>query len=59
MCEIPEIVLKTVRKAAEDDRLTCTRAHELAKELGVNLLIVGQACDELKIKIKACQLGCF
>lgn len=59
MSGIPEKVLQVVREAAEDGRLTCARARELAKELGVNPLVIGEAADELKIKIKACQLGCF
>lgn len=59
MAEIPEKVLVAVREAAVDSRLTCARARELAKELEVNPLVIGQAADELKIKIKACQLGCF
>lgn len=59
MSEIPEKVLQAVREAAKDGRLTCAEAHELSKRMGVNLLVVGQACDELKIKLKACQLGCF
>lgn len=56
---IPENVLSAVREAAQDGRITCAGAHVLAKELGVNLLVIGQACDELNIKIKGCQLGCF
>jgi len=59
MSKIPENVLQAVQEAAKDGRLTCAGAHQLAKELGVNLLVVGEACDEMKIKIKACQLGCF
>lgn len=56
---IPEKVLEAVKAAAKEGRITCAECHKLAEELEVNLLVVGQAADELKIKIKACQLGCF
>ncbi len=59
MSEIPEKVLAAIKKEASDGRLTCGRAHQLAEELDVELKVIGQAADELKIKIKACQLGCF
>ncbi|MFZ5641396.1 MAG: hypothetical protein ACOY4Q_12020 [Bacillota bacterium] len=59
MSGIPENVLQAVKEAGKDGRLTCAEARELAEKLDVNLLVVGQACDELNIRIKACQLGCF
>ncbi len=54
-----ETMAEAIRAAAENNRLTCERAHELAKELHVTLREIGALCDELKIKIAACQLGCF
>jgi hypothetical protein len=48
-----------VRRAAVNGRLTCGKAHELGKELNVTLREIGEVCNELKIKIAACQLGCF
>jgi hypothetical protein len=54
-----ERLLKAVEEAAKDGRLSCERAHELGRKLGVELKEIGAACNELKIKIKACQLGCF
>ncbi|WP_031517952.1 hypothetical protein [Desulfofalx alkaliphila] len=59
MKEVPESVLEAVRKAAQENRLSCTMARKLAKELKVPPQTVGQAADQLKIKIKACELGCF
>lgn len=59
MSNISDNVMKAVQEAATDGRLTCAQAHELSQKLEVNLLVIGQAADELKIKIKACQLGCF
>ncbi len=52
-------LVKAVQAAAEQGKLSCARAHELSAELGVPLAEIGKVCNELKIKIAACQLGCF
>jgi hypothetical protein len=54
-----ENVKKEVEKAAHDGRLTCHEARALAEKLGVDYSEVGQACNELNLKIRACELGCF
>ena len=54
-----EQLAESVRKAAEGGRLSCAAAHDLGRELNVSLQEIGAACNELKIKIAACQLGCF
>lgn len=56
---IDQKVLDRVKAAAEDGRLTCPKARRIADELGVPAKVVGQACNELKIKISGCVLGCF
>ena len=54
-----EVLKEAVKNAAREGRLTCEKAHELGKELGVTLQEIGAVCNELQIKIKTCQLGCF
>ena len=54
-----EKMIDAIRSAAQNDRLTCEKAHDLARELNVSLQEIGAVCNELKIKISACQLGCF
>jgi hypothetical protein len=54
-----EKLIAAVTKASSDGRLTCENAHELGKELGVSLQEIGAVCNELNIRIKDCQLGCF
>jgi hypothetical protein len=54
-----EALREAVRKAAVENRLTCEKAHELGKELDIPLQEIGVICNELNIRIKACQLGCF
>jgi CO dehydrogenase nickel-insertion accessory protein CooC1 len=54
-----ETLIAAVTKASDDGRLTCEKAHELGKELDVSLEEIGAVCNELNIRIKDCQLGCF
>ncbi len=52
-------LVKIIRTNLEDGKLSCARAHAIAREHNVKLRQIGQACDEEKIKIIGCQLGCF
>lgn len=54
-----ERLIEAVRNAAQDGRLSCEQAHDLGRELDVPLRDIGAICNELKIKVTACQLGCF
>lgn len=54
-----EEIKKEVEQAAQDRRLTCEEARALAERLGVPYSQVGKACDELEVKLHACELGCF
>ena len=54
-----EQLIDAVRKASVGGKLTCEQAHALGAKLGVPLKDVGVVCNELKVKITACQLGCF
>ncbi len=54
-----EKMIDAIRSAAQNNRLTCEKAHDLARELNVSLQEIGAVCNVLKIKISACQLGCF
>jgi hypothetical protein len=39
--------------------ITCSKALEIASRLDLNPAVVGKTLNEMKIKIKGCQLGCF
>jgi hypothetical protein len=54
-----ERIIEAIRSEARDNRLSCGKAHELSAALNVPLREIGELCNELKIKIAACQLGCF
>lgn len=40
-------------------RIACADALRIAEEAGVAPIEVGKACDEARVKIAGCQLGCF
>lgn len=56
-------VMAAVQAAATDRAgkrvLRCADAFRIAGECSAGLALVGQICNELKIKIVQCQLGCF
>ncbi len=52
-------LIESIRAASANNRLTCAKAHELSRILNISLKEIGEICNELHIKIAACQLGCF
>jgi hypothetical protein len=56
-----EVKLKGLIRAAvgPDGKIRCAEAFRVAQEAGVPVGEVGRLINELKIKIKGCQLGCF
>jgi LAO/AO transport system kinase len=59
MAVSPEELFQKVREREEDGKITCSEARKVAEELGIPYQEVGKVCNELKIKIVACELGCF
>ena len=53
-----ELVSKAISK---DNKLylSCSMAFSLSEKYQISRADVGKLCDELKIKITNCQLGCF
>ncbi|MCL4501947.1 MAG: hypothetical protein M1438_08825 [Deltaproteobacteria bacterium] len=48
-----------IRAAAPEGKISCPAAMRLAEELVISRKDMGKLLNELKIKIKQCQLGCF
>ena len=48
-----------IKELSLDGKLSCQDALQVAKELDCEPGEVGRVCDELKIKIFNCSLGCF
>lgn len=54
-----EELKKEMIEKATDGKLSCAAARKIAEALNLSYREVGHAADELGIKIKDCQLGCF
>jgi hypothetical protein len=48
-----------LEKAAENGVVTCAALWRIADRLGEKRKVFSAACDTLKLKIRACQLGTF
>ena len=48
-----------IRGALVDGKLPCAVAFRVAEKLGVSTRQVGDAANELDIRMSKCQLGCF
>jgi LAO/AO transport system kinase len=57
--DMKEKILDAVRAASKEGRIACHNARKVAEELEVPYREVGQAANELKVKIVQCELGCF
>ncbi len=53
------LIKKKIKKIAVNSRISCPALRKLAEESGVTYKNAGTAADDLTIKIKNCDLGCF
>jgi hypothetical protein len=56
---VDEKIRNMLLSACVDNRISCAAARRIAEEAGVPYKAVGDAANELGIRITACQLGCF
>jgi hypothetical protein len=54
-----KLVVEACEEKEGKKRLTCAAAFKLAEEHGLKISDIGTICDDQKIKITKCQLGCF
>jgi hypothetical protein len=59
MVEMKEKIRLLLEQRATNRRIPCAIARKIAEELGVPYREIGNAANELSIKIIACELGCF
>jgi len=62
MGKAEELINAVLERAQETDgrkKLACTEAFELAQEFEVEVIEIGRICNQHKIRIRKCQLGCF
>ncbi len=51
--------IKNILKERSTNGITCSDAKKIAEEIGIPYKEVGKTANELRIKIKDCELGCF
>ncbi|UCB45436.1 MAG: hypothetical protein JSV25_14695 [Spirochaetota bacterium] len=56
---ISDEMKKALEEKAENGKVSCASLWSIADRLGVKRKEVSAACEALKFKIKACQLGAF
>src|SRR5512137_1990793 len=56
---VSEELEAAIRKAVTDGRLPCAEIFRIAGEFKLAKIRVSGACEKLKIRISACQLGAF
>jgi hypothetical protein len=56
MEDLTDIIKKRIK---DENQIQCKEALQLAEELNLPPGKIGKALNELNIKIKGCQLGCF
>ena len=54
-----EEIKNLIAQNGRDGNLNCATAFVISKEHNVPLKKIGELCNEMKIKIRNCQLGCF
>ncbi len=53
------VLAEEVRQKAQNERLTCSAAHEIAERFNVVPAEVGKTIDLLEYRITKCQMGLF
>lgn len=57
--KLREKIKEYILREASGGKLPCRKAFTIAGELDCPPAVIGEMCDELKVKISGCQLGCF
>ncbi|HUT63599.1 MAG TPA: hypothetical protein VMZ04_06550 [Anaerolineae bacterium] len=57
--ELINAILEKTFKDGDIRKLRCAAALKIADQFGVKPMEVGKICNEKKIRISNCQLGCF
>ena len=59
MTEPSQEVVDAVKSAAVEGRITCARLRRVAEEIETPYRVVGKVADDLGVRVKECDLGCF
>lgn len=56
---VPPQVCAALEEAAEDGAVSCVELWSLGDRWGIPRIVLGAAADQIGVRIKNCQLGCF
>jgi len=54
-----EKIYDEIKKRSKDGQISCKQCFEVARCCEAGIKEVGRMCNDKKIKIRFCQLGCF
>ena len=54
-----QVVAEKVKAHAKEGKIACKQALRISEEEGISSAELGALLNELKIKVRSCQLGCF
>jgi len=54
-----EQISREIRNITRDGRAACEELLDLARRCNIPPGRIGQLCNEMDIRVAACQLGCF
>ncbi len=54
-----EQLRQEIRSQSVNGKVTCRAMLELARRVDVPTKTIGELCNEMELRIAACQLGCF
>ena len=57
--ENQEQVMTRLKEVSREGMISCSAARQVAEEMQFPMRLIGPLCDQLKLKIKGCELGCF
>ena len=52
-------IRELIQAQAKDGRVSCKAMLSLAEQTQTSAKQIGKLCNEIKIRITGCQLGCF
>jgi LAO/AO transport system kinase len=50
---------ETILKKSKAGKLPCAMCFKIAEDFGISKREMGKLLNEIKVKIRQCQLGCF
>ena len=52
-------IKSVIKERSNEDGINCATIFSISNQHTIPLKKIGELCNEMKIKIRNCQLGCF